>query len=316
MALSHRLFSAALAMAIWVAVPGLAVAVDPPEKKPIGGVEVTFQTDDGMDLHGNLFKPAGGEVKGGIVFVHQPFRTRRDWSYMAEKMSSDGFFTLVFDLRGHGDSLMQGDEELDRELFGSEEYLAMTADVAGAVDLVRSQPGVDPGAVQLVGADLGASVALLYALDDEQISSVAMLSPGLGYDDVNIVGKAAELGARPLCLVYSVEDGYARKSTEVMAKEAKGPLHTQQYYGVGHGAQMLAREPALEDMLRGWFLGTLIDKGPVGLADTGTIEGTEKGVREGEVDQSQKDALREQKDQQVEGKAVGDDSEKGKRIGD
>lgn len=277
--MTSRLFASLLLAAGLLAGPAHA-SIDVPPETPIGGEEVTFATGDGITLHGNLF-PAKGTTKGAILFVHEPFRSSRDWAYLAEKMSRKGFTALVFDLRGHGRSLMRGDEELDRELFGDEEYQAMIDDLRVAIDALRSAKGVGDLPVHVAGADLGASLSLLLANENEHVRTVAMLSPGLGYDGVSVVGQVKKLGKKPLMLVYSMEDGYARKSVEVLQKEATGPVHTETYYGVGHGTKMLSREPQLEVLMTSWFLGTVIN------LEGRTLEDAGKPVaKEAEADQS------------------------------
>ncbi len=289
-----------------------AHAQSPPlDPHEISGDPVAFQSSDGVSLHGNLFK-AEGELRGAILFVHEPSRSQRDWAYMAQKMSRRGFTTLTFDLRGHGASLMRGDEELDREIFMPEDFRSMGLDVEAAFRVLGEQAGdVD---THLIGADLGSSLVLLQGVASEQVRSVAMISPGLGYDEVNIVGRAAAFN-RPLLLVYSVEDGYSRKSSEVLAKEARGPTHTEVYYGVGHGARMLAREPALEAFLQSWFLGTVITMKGRALADTGKPEAGAKDV-EGEIDlEAEMQKLEEQRKAVKQGAVEDDEEEQGKKLG-
>jgi pimeloyl-ACP methyl ester carboxylesterase len=226
------------------------------------GKAVTFSTADGVRLHGQLFAPevpssAEAPPRGGILFVHEPNRSRRDWAYMAQKMSRQGFTTLTFDLRGHGDSLLRGDEELDREIFMDEDYAAMAQDVTAAAAYLLQQPGVAGLGLQLAGSDLGGSLALLYAGGDSAVRSVALLSPGLGYDSINAIGQAAKLGDRHLMMVFSMEDSYSKKSTEILAKERSGPTHVEILMGVGHGTKMLSRDPSLEVLLMRWFLGRI-----------------------------------------------------------
>lgn len=235
-----------------------AFAAAPQSTDAEAGKAVTFSTGDGVLLHGELFAPSAEALpRGGILFVHEPNRSRRDWAYMAQKMSRQGFTTLIFDLRGHGDSLQRGAEELDRELFMDEDYGAMAQDVAAAAAQLQQQPGVAGLGLQLAGSDLGGSLALLHAVGDSSVRSVALLSPGLGYDSINAIGQAGKLGDRHLMMVFSMEDSYSKKSTEVLAKERSGPTHVEILMGVGHGSKMLSREPSLEVLLMRWFLGRI-----------------------------------------------------------
>ena len=224
------------------------------------GELVVFTSADGVELRGQLFRSESAvqQSRGGILFVHEPNRSRRDWAYMAQKMSRHGFTTLTFDLRGHGESLRKGEEELDREIFMDEDYAAMSQDVDAAVDFLRSQPDVAELGLQMAGADLGGSLSLLHAVENPQVHSVALLSPGLGYDRVNIIGSGLKLGARNLIMVFSIEDSYSKKSTEVLAKErGDRPTHIEILYGVGHGTKMLSRDPELEVLLMRWFMGRI-----------------------------------------------------------
>ncbi len=204
---------------------------------------------------------------------------------------------------------MQAGEELDRELFGDEEYQLMIGDVRTALTFLRDRKGAGELPVHLAGADLGGSLSVLMANETEAVTSVALLSPGLGYDGVSLVGQVAKLGKTPLMLVFSMEDGYARKSTEVLAKEASGPVHTETYYGVGHGTKMLAREPQLEVLMTAWFLGTIINAEGRRFEDAGKpvtndIEAEESGV----------DAESQRKKMEAQRKASA--ANKGKGVGD
>jgi len=292
--------------------PTIALAaVEPPALSPIGGDELSFKSADGVELFGHLFK-AQTELRGAILFVHEPFRSQRDWSYLAERMSRKGYTTFIFDLRGHGQSLMRGDEELDREVFMEEDFAAMLLDVQAALETLRKNANTE--VVHLMGADLGGSLSLLAGNEDPSITTVGMLSPGLGYDDVNIVGQAARFG-RPLLLVYSVEDSYARKSAEVLGKEARGPSHTEVYYGVGHGTKMMSREPEVELFLQSWFLGTVITLEGRDLADTGKPGAVDREVEGGIDTEAEKRKLQDQREAIEEGAVKDDEDDSREKLG-
>ena len=277
------MFRALCAVLVLMVVGPAAAAIEPPPESAIGGDVIKFDSEDGVQLVGHVFHPPKGTaVQGAILFVHEPFRSARDWAYMADKMTRHGFVGMIFDLRGHGESLMQGDEELDRELFGDEDFAAMTLDLEAALAVLRSESGRDD--VHLAGSDLGGSLCILHAKKDPLVRSVALLSPGLGYDGVNLKGQLIEYGDRPLLMVFSVEDGYARKSVEVLGDEAVGPTHIETYYGVGHGTKMLAREPQLEVLMTGWFLGTVITSEGRALEDAGKPITSEKEATGAELD--------------------------------
>ncbi len=310
----HRALLGLLALAAaMLSVPAFA-AIEPPPESAIGGEPVHFDSSDGVQLVGHVFHPPRGtKTKGAILFVHEPYRSARDWAYMADKMTRHGFVSMVFDLRGHGQSLMHGDEELDRELFGDEEFLAMSLDLSAAVAVLRDASG--QAAVHLAGSDLGGSLSIVHANEDPDIASVVLLSPGLGYDGVNLKGRLITYGERPLLMVYSVEDGYARKSVEVLGEEAVGPTHIETYYGVGHGTKMLAREPQLEVLMTGWFLGTVITLEGRRLEDAGKPLTEEKEATGADLDSEEERArLQEARAaaEREEAKAIEDEQDEGR----
>ena len=276
------------------------------------GQAITFETSDGVLLHGRLFAALPKvKVRGSIVFVHEPFRSSRDWAYMADRLARKGFHTLIFDLRGHGESLMRGDEELDREIFMEADWADLRLDLRAAVTYLKEQSRLPAELLHIAGSDLGGSLALQHAVKEETVASVAMLSPGLGYDGLNALGLSREL-ERPLLLVFSTEDGYSRKSAQVIAEEAGGPVHVEMYYGVGHGSKMLSREASLESLLISWFLGTVITPEGRTLEDAGKPEVSEKSF-EGALDTDAEKKRLEKQRKEAEAaseEAVGDEEER------
>ena len=278
------------------------------------GEAVTFESSDGVLLHGRLFGPdRRTQVRGGIIFLHEPFRSSRDWAYMADRLARKGFHALIFDLRGHGESLMQGDEELDREIFMEADWSDLRLDLRAAVAFLKERSQLPAEKLHLAGSDLGGSLALQHAVKEEAVASVAMLSPGLGYDGLNVLGLGKAL-QRPLLLVFSTEDGYSRKSAQVIAGEAAGPVHVEMYYGVGHGSKMLSREPTLESLLISWFLGTVITPDGRRLEDAGKPEISEKNLDSDLDKEAEKKRLEEQrKDAEASSEEAVGESEERKR---
>ena len=270
---------------------------------------VQFETEDGVVVNARYYAPEG-ETRGGVVYLHQPGRSGADWEYVAGKLAELGLAGLAPDLRGHGESLStSGGDPIDRELFGPDDFNAMTLDVAAAVSYLRDERVMAADGLHIVGADVGASAALLYSVEDPAVQSLAMLSPGLMYDHVDTVGQVAAYGPRPLLMVVSVEDGYAVKSADVLGREAKGIYHLQLYYGVGHGTKMLNREPGLEPLLTGWLMGTFETADGVSLAERRALVMQDKTGNEDDLEQlAAEERARADRDQAAE--EVGEQSQR------
>jgi len=228
---------------------------------------VQFETEDGVMVQARFFAPQG-ELKSAAVYLHQPGRSSADWEYLGGRLAEMGIAGLAPDLRGHGASIAtSGGEPIDREIFVADDFRNMALDVAASVAYLRDERALGEEGVQLVGADVGGSAALMFCVEDPSIDSLAILSPGLMYDGVDIVGQVAAYGQRPMLMVVSVEDAYSAKSADVLRREAKGFFHLETYYGVGHGTKMLNREPGLEPLLISWLLGTFQTPEGISLAE-------------------------------------------------
>jgi acetyl esterase/lipase len=125
----------------------------------------------------------------------------------------------------------------------------MTSDVRAAVALLR-----DKGAkrVAIVGAELGANLAVNAAAEDPDIASIVLLSPGLDYKGVVSNDAMKRYGPRPVLFVASNDDSYGARSATVLDGFAKGVHQLQLFEAAGKGARMFNHEPMLEGQVLGF----------------------------------------------------------------
>lgn len=205
---------------------------------------VTFATTDGVMLVGTYFTPAETAAPG-LVLIHMVGGRRTDWDNLASALQSRGYAVLTLDLRGHGKSS------------GDREWGKMADDVTVAYRFLSGQPEVDPARIALVGASIGANLALNVAASEPAIQSLVLLSPGLDYRGVKTEEAMKAYGARPVLLIASKTDTYATQSVETLAKLAQGKQKAQIYEDAGHGTQMLGNAGGLEDLILNWLQETL-----------------------------------------------------------
>jgi alpha/beta superfamily hydrolase len=87
---------------------------------------------------------------------------------LAGDLSATGIVDLRFNFRGVGQSEgQQTDGRLE------------PLDIAGAIDFLLSQPGVNPDKLCLIGHAFGAYMALTYAAHDVRVRTVVAISPPL-----------------------------------------------------------------------------------------------------------------------------------------
>lgn len=220
---------------LWFSIPAFAGAV-------------TFTTTDGVTVHGTDY----GKGTKGVVLVHDRGHSATDWAYFGEKLGGLGYHVLAIDLRGHGASKPP-------ETLVDDDYKKMTADVAGGVAWLRGKGATE---IQLVGANLGANLAITAASEDPKIKSVALLSPGLNIAGVTLAASVFEkLGDKPVLLMVSAETSYEVRTVTYIEEKALGPHPLELLENAGSGVKMLNRVPDAETKLIAWLNGTY---GPAG----------------------------------------------------
>ena len=197
-------------------------------------------TNDGVRIQGTYYRPAATNAPG-IVLLHMLGRNRQDWDAFARQLQDAGYGVIAIDLRGHGESQ------------GQREWGKMVQDAAIAVDFIRSRPEIAPDYIAVIGASIGANIALNYAAQDPDIKGVALLSPGLDYRGVTTPDAAKAYGKRPAFLAASSEDAYAYGSAQELGRIFQGPRELFLLDGQGHGTQMLGKDNGLEEAILQWL---------------------------------------------------------------
>ncbi len=210
---------------------------------PADAADVTLSTTDGVAVHAVAEGPP--RATRGVVLVHGEGRSAADWRFLVQRFAAAGLAVVAPDLRNHGRS--------GRRPMADDDWTPALADVrAGLVHLRRQ--GV--GELALVGAGVGANLALAAAVDAPDVRIVVLLSPGLVIHGVRADTTVKAYGPRPLLVVVSSEDTYPAHSALLLEAEAEGEKHLQIYTDAGHGTAMLSREAGLQGLIQTWVMGT------------------------------------------------------------
>ena len=230
----------------WRAV-SLLVLLLPASAAGAGGRVVSLASADGTGLAGDIYE-ASVRPAPGVVLVHMLSRTRADWASLANGLQDAGFTALAIDLRGHGGSS------------GSAQRLPdMEQDVRAAVQWLAARPGVRPGAIALVGASLGANLALLAAVDLPAVRALALLSPSLDYRGLRAdTALLKRIGARPIWMAASTNDPLSLRTLKEFSTETSGSREQRLVEGVAHGTQLLGASPDIGSALLDWLRRTLL----------------------------------------------------------
>lgn len=205
-----------------------------------GGKEnVYFSTSDGVGIQGTFFI---GDPGYTIILVHMLGRDRGDWDAFAPKLVEEGYEVLSIDLRGHGESTNIG----NYKDFHVGEFQNMVNDVDAAVEFLGETK------IAIIGASVGANIALNYASEDPNVVAVVLMSPGEEYKGVGTLDAMAAYGDRPVLIMASEGDGYSAISSEKLSNAALGEKMWKKYDGSRHGTEFLGDAEA-EGFIFGWL---------------------------------------------------------------
>lgn len=217
--------------------------------------DVTVTAADGTKLHAIQENAAKKGVDQCVVLVHGDKRQATDWKHLMGRLSQSGFTPIAVDLRGHGANVPAGTTP---PALNETSYRAMVQDVEAAMGWCRTK-GLKK--IDLVGAGLGANLAVRAAAPAKDVVNLVLLSPGLAYQGVTASDVIGTYGNRPVLIVTSKDDAYSAKSSLVLEADAKGRKYMEVYQAAGSGTTMMNREPGLESLIQSWLLGTFVMDG-------------------------------------------------------
>lgn len=136
--------------------------------------DLTVQTGDGLYLFLTYYPGMRGKQTIPIVLLHGWKQTRNDYKSLALGLQAMGYAVIVPDLRGHGESTrMKGgrkDDVLDAVKMPANQFTLMVRqDMKAVKDFLweRNNAGeLNIDKLCVIGADMGASVALGFAAYD------------------------------------------------------------------------------------------------------------------------------------------------------
>lgn len=212
------------------------------------GVEnITILGVENLDLQSTIYTPDGSEPLPGVILLHMLGSDRTVWddTGLAQTLVENGYVVLSVDMRGHG------------ETGNNIDWALVPEDLRRVWKHFTSLETVDPQRTAVLGASIGANLALTTAADQPMIRSAILLSPGLDYRGVSTEGPMEVYGSRPILIVASEEDTYAADSSRSLADLAQGESQLEMYAGAGHGTQMFNAQPGLTVLILNWLAADL-----------------------------------------------------------
>jgi len=223
-------------------VPPVAATGLPTPSQPI---PIIFNAPDNSALAAAYYPPIV-QPAPGILLLHMYGGSKADWDSFARDLQKQGYAALALDLRGHG-----GSSALPQV------WSKAPDDVKGAWQLLTSRPEVDVNRTAIVGASIGANLALMVGGGQSRIEAVVALSPGVDYLGLNPTSAMKNFGERPVLLVASKDDSYSFDSIQTLDALAIS-AEKLELTKAGHGTGMFS-DTTLEPALMTWLNKTVRD---------------------------------------------------------
>lgn len=192
--------------------------------------KINFTTSDGWNIVANYY-PAPGNA---IILLHQLGSDKSSYTSFANELNSKGYAVVALDFRGHGESTKRNGQTIKWQTFTNSDFNDMTKDVAATRDWLTNK-GYDEFAI--VGASIGANTALNYAVNDSDVKTIVLLSPGLEFKGI-VTNQTIRNFTRPIYIIASNEDSYSARSATIMYELAPGKKEIKMYDGIAHGTRM------------------------------------------------------------------------------
>ena len=226
--------------------------------------EVTLQTSDGFTLSGTFMETAGSSPFPACLLVHEVGKDRTVYAELQQKLSDAGIDSLAIDLRGHGKSNAGG--SIDYHNFSEDQqWVAMSADLAAGLAWLRAQPSVDKTRIGIVGASIGANLAVITAADDmiggaePPVACLALLSPGLNYHGVQPNFRGHDLGHIPVLIYSGTSDAQSYSGSQSLSQAARsGELRS--FNGQAHGTDLFGADPNILPDVVTWIKANIIPR--------------------------------------------------------
>lgn len=205
---------------------------------------IVLKTTDGLEIVGTYRKTGQSKI---AILLHMMPATKESWDLFAQKLAEAGYASVAIDERGHGESTIGG--KLNYKQFSDEEQQAKRLDVEAAIAFAQEQGFVEEEMV-VIGASIGANLAIGALIEHPGISTAIALSPGLDYHGVLTASFINQLSpSQRVILVASDDDAYSFQSVRALHQANSQQTVLIERSGIGHGTTMLKKDGALVSQL-------------------------------------------------------------------
>lgn len=205
-------------------------------------MRVEILTEDDVIIIGDF---VGDGKKRAAILLHMMPSDRNSWKSFANRLNEKDYASLAIDERGHGESTMNG--TLNFRSFTDTQQQEKRLDVEAAFDHLIKR-GFKESNIIIVGASIGANLAIQFLTIHHRIPLAIALSPGVDFHGIKTDDLIVRLdNNQKVVLIASEEDGYSFTSVRKLNSINKEKTILIERSGIGHGTDMLENDKNLID---------------------------------------------------------------------
>jgi alpha-beta hydrolase superfamily lysophospholipase len=205
-------------------------------------IGLSLKTRDNQEIAADFYNRPLPQPKGWIVYLHMMPATKESWRELAEKLESLGYVGLAIDFRGHGRST---GGPLGYQKFSDTEHQRKINDLEAAILYLKNQ-GAAEEKIILIGASIGANLALWWLADHPAFKTAILLSAGLNYRQIKTEPLAQKLQPSQKILFLTSQDDERSGGNNARENEALFAAISQNvskkiiiYQRAGHGTEII-----------------------------------------------------------------------------
>ncbi|MCC7451457.1 MAG: alpha/beta fold hydrolase [Anaerolineae bacterium] len=216
------------------------ITVTPTSAPTEAAILMQFPAGDGVTLVGTYY---GAPVRPAstVLLLHDMGSNKEAWGVFAVQLQQSGYNVLTVDLRGTGAT------------GGKVDWSKATQDVAIVLNRLRTLPGVDRRRLSVIGAGIGANLALAACADIPDCKYIVLISPRLDDSGVKIADAMARYGNRAVFMVASRGDVPGGADSIALDKLAQGDHKLQLVEGTARGMALLSTQSGLAGTIIEWM---------------------------------------------------------------
>ncbi len=204
-------------------ISSVVVAQDLPEHETI-----TRNAPDDVTLVADFYPaPADATDAPVIIALHMLNSNRAAYAPIIPDLHEAGYALLNVDMRGHGES------------GGARDWEAAIADVADWIAWLDASGQLNEAGLAIMGASIGANVAIISCAESALCAGAIALSPGLDYRGVKPEAALVDgLADRAALLVAAGRDQSSATAIRQMFLNARGAVTARMVAGRAHGTRL------------------------------------------------------------------------------